>query len=87
MTVMVRLTEKKVLARERVGSQYEYWLTTPESTPTSLLKQLKKKIFGFKPTEVVSCLIDSDEVSAEELAEMEKLLQNAKAKKSKNGLK
>ncbi len=29
MTVMSRLAEKKQLARERIGLQYEYWLLKP----------------------------------------------------------
>lgn len=82
MTVMSRLSEKKVLGREKIGLQYEYWLLSEKSTPLSFLNQLKNKLFGHKTSEMVSYLIESaDEISTEELAEMEKAL--AKARKER----
>lgn len=88
MTVMVRLTQKKVLARERVGSQYEYWLLSSDVSASSFLEQFKKKFFGVKSSEAVSYLIESGEVSDEELEEMEQMLQEIKKrKKIKSGSK
>lgn len=82
MTVMLRLTEKKILARERIGQHYEYWLLSLQSKVPSFIAQLKKKIFGVKTTEVVSYLIDSaDDISDTDIAEMEKILKAAKKKR------
>lgn len=75
MTVMSRLASKKELAREKVGLQYAYWLNG------SFLDRLKTKLFGIKPSLLLSHLIDA-EVSDEELAEMEKLVKEAKVNKA-----
>lgn len=75
MTVMSRLAEKKKLARERVGLQYEYWLLKP-SESFSFLDKIKQKFSGVKTTVLVSHLIESaDDLSDEDLVEMEKILQ------------
>lgn len=82
MTVMVRLTEKNVLARERVGTHYEYWLPTFKGHVASFIQQIKKKLFGLNTTEMVSYLIESaEEISDEEFEAMEKMLQEAKKNK------
>lgn len=79
MTVLVRLTEKKKLAREKVGMHYEYWLLP--STPVSFFDQMKKKLFGVKKSEMISYLIESaEDISSEELAEIEKIVERAKNK-------
>jgi predicted transcriptional regulator len=75
MTVMSRLVEKKLLARERIGLQYEYWLLKP-SESFSFLDKIKQKFSGVKTTALVSHLIESaDNLSDEDLEEMEKILQ------------
>ncbi len=75
MTVMSRLAEKKKLARERIGLQYEYWLLKP-SESFSFLDKIKQKFSGVKTTALVSHLIESaHDLSDEDLAEMEKILQ------------
>lgn len=80
MTVMLRLTEKGVLARERVGLHYEYWQLN-RSVPL-IVDQFKKKMAGMKPSEMVCYLVESaDEISDEEFLEMEKMLEKAKARK------
>jgi len=81
MTVMVRLAQKKILLRERIGLQYEYWLSDPSIKIPSFLEQLKKKFFGVKTSQMVSCLIESaDDISEEDLAEMEKIIEKLKKK-------
>jgi len=83
MTVMVRLTQKKILLRERIGLQYEYWLSDPNTKVPSFLEQLKKKFFGLKTSHMVSYLIESaDDISEEDIAEMEKIIEKAKKIKS-----
>lgn len=84
MTVMLRLSNKKILAREKVGSSYEYWLLTSSEKIPSFIEQLKQKVFGIKTSELVSYLLDAaDEISDEELAEMEKLVAKAQKKRQK----
>lgn len=79
MTVMSRLAEKKQLGREKKGLQYEYWLLQSDS---SFLKTLKLKFFGVKTSLLVTHLIENaDELSENDLIEMEKLVQNFRMKK------
>lgn len=81
MTVMVRLSQKKILFRERVGLHYEYWLSDPNTKVPSFLEQLKKKFFGVKTSQMVSYLIESaDDISDDDLAEMEKIIEKVKSK-------
>jgi predicted transcriptional regulator len=77
MTVMNRLTEKKMLFREKIGQQYEYWLNSSnQPSSPSLLERLKQKIFGGNSASMASYLIESGDISDEELLEMEKLIEN-----------
>lgn len=85
MTVMLRLSKKKVLARERIGLQYEYWLASESEKIPSFFAQLKQKVFGLKTTELISYLIESEEISDEEFADVEKLIKSAKAERRKKG--
>lgn len=81
MTVMSRLVEKNQLAREKIGLQYAYWIL-PISNSASLLNKLKQKFFGVKTSALISHLIETaDDLSDEDLAEMEKLLKKMKASK------
>lgn len=84
MTVMNRLTEKKQLFRERNGLQYEYWIVQQSQTP-SFFAKLKEKFFGVKTSAMVSYLIDSaQDLTNEDIQEMEKALERAKREKKKN---
>ena len=78
MTVMSRLAEKKQLAREKVGLHYEYWILTCSNT-FSFLNLLKQKFFGVKTSVLVNHLIETaEDLSDEDLAQMEKLLQHTR---------
>lgn len=82
MTVMVRLSQKGMLMRERIGLQHEYWLADPTIKVPSFLEQIKKKFFGVKTSQMVSYLIESaDDISAEDLVEMEKIIEKIKTTK------
>ena len=83
MTVMLRLTEKKALARERIGTHYEYWLlTAPKGKISSFIDQFQKKIFGIKTTDLICHLIENaKDVSEEDLKEMEMILEKVKTKR------
>lgn len=79
MTVMTRMADKRVLLRERVGQQYEYWVNESDSAPqSSLLEKLKDKLFGGKSVSMVSYLIESSDMSEKDLEEMEQLIQKLK---------
>jgi predicted transcriptional regulator len=80
MTVMNRLVEKKLLFRQRVGQQYEYWLNASSSPlPSNLLDKLKHKIFGGKSASMVSYLIESStDITETELEEVETLIKKLK---------
>jgi len=81
MTVMSRLAEKKLLAREKMGLQYEYWILSTTSLP-SFLDKLKQKFLGIRPAAIVSYLIDSSEdLTDEDLAEMEQIVKQARDSK------
>lgn len=84
MTVMNRLAQKQKLTRERVGLHYEYWVDSTENQSPSIIQQMKKRLFGMKASAIVSYLIEStDEVSDQELLEMERMIQTAKKKRQK----
>ncbi|HEY5236020.1 MAG TPA: BlaI/MecI/CopY family transcriptional regulator [Rhabdochlamydiaceae bacterium] len=80
MTVMSRLVEKKELQRERIGLQYHYSMNrSKKSAPSSLLERLKAKIFGGRSASMISYLLESgDDITEEELSEMEKLIHEVK---------
>ena len=78
MTVMSRLAEKKQLARERIGLQYEYWLLK-SSESFSFLDKIKQKFSGIKTTALVSHLIESaEDISDDDLIEMQNIIQKLK---------
>lgn len=82
MTVMNRLAEKNRLGRERIGLQYEYWILASHMKTPSLLEQLKQKLFGVKTSAMVSYLIETaDDISEDDLLEMEKLIKQTKEKR------
>lgn len=83
MTVLLRLSEKKILGRERIGTHYQYWLlSTPKGKISEFIEQFKKKIFGFSTTELICHLIENaKDVSEKELKEMEIILEKMKAKR------
>lgn len=84
MTVMNRLAEKKQIARERMGLQYEYWVIDSSPKMPSFVQQFKQKILGIKTKAMVSYLIEgAEDLTDEDLSEMEKMIQDAKEKRKK----
>jgi len=82
MTVMSRLVEKKELQRERIGLQYHYFMNPSKKTaPSHLLERLKQKIFGGRSASMISYLLKSNDITEEEITEMEKRIQEAKKSK------
>ena len=83
MTVMSRMADKGELMREKEGKHYIYWIVSHnESSSKSMLKRIQDKIFGGKPTAMVSYLLDADdEISDKDLEEIEKLIHKRRAEK------
>ena len=81
MTVMARLAEKKQLARERKGLQYEYWLLD-SSDSNSFINTLKQKLFGVKASILINHLIERvDDLSEENGEGRGKMIQKATVSK------
>lgn len=75
MTVMSRLAGKGELVREKQGKQYIYTLQVRASSAKHRFKRLREKIFGGSSAAMVSYLLEDREISAEELTEIEALIQ------------
>lgn len=87
MTVMSRMADKGELVREKEGKQYVYWMASQNETSSkSVLRRIQDKIFGGKGAAMVSYLLELDqEISDEELGEIEKLIQQRRLGSSNGG--
>jgi len=85
MTVMGRMADKGELMREKQGKQYFYWNESTNQAPSkNILQRIQDKIFGGKSTAMVSYLLEADqEISDQELAEIEKLIQKRRSEKKR----
>ncbi len=72
MTVMNRMVEKGVLKRERNGLQYQYWTT---SSSPSFFERLKGKFFDGNSASLAAYLIESGDISEDELSSLETLIK------------
>ena len=83
MTVMSRMADKGELMREKDGKHYIYWIVSQnKSSSKTILKRIQDKIFGGKPSAMVSYLLDADsEISDKDLEEIEKLIQKRRSEK------
>lgn len=82
MTVMSRLSDKKMLERERVGNRYEYWLSTHQEKPKSLIKKFRSKLFGLTTANVVTHLInEAEDLTLDDLEDVEKMIAEAKKRR------
>ena len=83
MTVTSRMADKGELMREKDGKQYTYWVNPQNDSPSkNILQRIQDKIFGGKPTAMVSYLLESDqEISDQDLSEIEKLIQKRRSEK------
>lgn len=86
MTVMSRMADKGELMREKDGKHYLYWVVSQnEKSSKNILKRIQDKIFGGKPTAMVSYLLDvENDISDKDLEEIEKLIQKRRTER-KNG--
>src|SRR5689334_15854334 len=78
MTVMNRLVAKGELLRMRDGQSYRYSVQT-QRPRFSLFEKWRQKIFGGKSALMISYLLESgQDITEEELKEIEKLIATAK---------
>lgn len=85
MTVMSRMADKGELMRKKEGKQYFYWIEVANQAPSkNILQRIQDKIFGGKSTAMVSYLLEANqEISDQELAEIEKLIQKRRSEKKR----
>ncbi len=74
MTVLSRLYEKGILKRSKEGRSYLYSMKK-----TSLLKRLKSKLMGARPSEVFSYFLE-EKIDPNELEAIEKMIKDYKKK-------
>lgn len=80
MTVMNRLVAKGELHRERDGQSFRYSIQT-QRPRFSLFEKWRQKIFGGKSALMISYLLESaQDITEEEITEIEKLIEQAKRK-------
>lgn len=78
MTVLNRLVAKGDVQRERDGRSYRYILAESKAS-LGLFEKLRQKIFGSKPSLLISYLLESTPaLSQDELQQIERLLEEAK---------
>ena len=78
MTVLSRLFDKGQVSREKSGSLYEYWIPS-QAAPKGLLTRLRDKLFKGKSALMINYLLETaDDISPQELKEIEKLIKEAK---------
>jgi len=78
MTVMSRLYEKGLLGREKEGRSYVYFL---KKSRFSILKQLKSRLIGVRPSELLSFFLeDKEELDPAELKKIEFMIKEYKKK-------
>ncbi len=81
LTVIQRLHAKKFLTRKKTAGIYRYYATEkPQTVLGGLVKQFVDKVLDGSPTALVSYLASSD-VSPQELAKMQQVLEQAKLHK------
>lgn len=75
MTVMKNLSEKGYLKYRKDGVTYVYSpAQEPESVRSSLIGDLLKKVFKGSPKEMVQALVNSDDLTADDLSEIKKMI-------------
>ncbi len=77
-TIMSRLERKRVLTHRRDGRQYVYRATVTRSeVRRSKVRELTENLFGGDPAELLSHLVRTDDVDADELQRIRAMLDQA----------
>jgi predicted transcriptional regulator len=79
-TVLQRLAKRGVLTAERQGRAYVYApAVSRERVRRSMTGRLMDQLFGGRPAALVSHLLREEELGADDLAELQQLLRQARA--------
>jgi len=82
-TLLSRLERKKVLTHRRDGRQYVFRPTVSRSeVRRSKVRELTESLFDGDPAALVSHLVRTDEVDAEDLARIRNLIEAAEVEES-----
>ena len=79
MTVMKNLSNKGVLKYRKDGATYVYSATQqqdPEQVKGKLLDEILTKVFKGSPSALIQTLVQNENISENELAEIKKLINN-----------
>jgi len=77
MTVMKNLADKGFLRYHKEGKSYVYQPgRKPESVRSGLVENIVQKVFKGSPTALVQTLVQNEELSDEERAEIKKLIND-----------
>ena len=75
-TQLTRLEAKGWIVRDDSSRSHAYEPAVPEQRGrTSVLSELKQRLFGGSGLALVRCLVENGEISAEEIAELKKLIR------------
>lgn len=81
-TQLTRLEAKGWISRDDSGRSHAYEPAVAEQKGrTSVLADLKQRFFGGSNLALVRCLVESGDISEEELAELRKYVRNSTGKK------
>lgn len=77
MTVMKNLADKNLLKYRKDGVTYVYSpAQKPESVRSNIITNLMKKAFRGSPKELVQALVNSDDLTSEDLSEIKSMIDN-----------
>lgn len=86
LNLVDRLEKRGWLERESIGGVYRYRPTLDRATAEARLATgFMAGFFGGSPTQLVQCLLGSDDVSAADIDRLERLLAEAKQQKARGG--
>ncbi|MCF7785419.1 MAG: BlaI/MecI/CopY family transcriptional regulator [Prosthecobacter sp.] len=81
-TQLTRLEAKGWISRDDSSRSHAYEPAVPEQRGrTSVLADLKQRFFGGSNLALVRCLVESGDISEEELAELRRYVRNSTGKK------
>jgi BlaI family transcriptional regulator, penicillinase repressor len=81
-TQLTRLEAKGWISRDDSSRSHAYEPAVPEQRGrTSVLADLKQRFFGGSNLALVRCLVESGDITEEELAELRKYVRNSTGKK------
>lgn len=83
-TVLSRLEKKGYVAHRARGRQFVYRPTlTPEAMGESVVERITRALYGGNVAQLLAHLIDSDAVSADELREVKRMIEERERKRDR----